>query len=82
MEFKKLDLKPEGSWLRRTLQSKHIQKTAIYMVGGAVIGFVVYYLTDAKTVSAIEMGEVLNHVIVGGLFGLFVTNSPCSRGRC
>lgn len=82
MEFKKLDIKPQGSWIKRMLQSKHVQKTILYTVGGSVVGLLVYYFTDAQTISGMELNEVINHVIVGGLFGLFVTNSPCARNKC
>jgi len=82
MEFKKLDIKPQSSWLKRIFQSKHVQKTALYTLGGSLVGLLVYYLTDAKTIAGMELNEVINHVIVGGLFGLFITNSPCARNKC
>nr|WP_321453230.1 hypothetical protein [uncultured Carboxylicivirga sp.] len=82
MKFKKLDIKSEGTWLTRVVKSKHFQKSVIYTLAGALIGVLVYYFTDAKSMSNIEINEVVNHIVVGGAFGLFITNSPCARGRC
>ena len=82
MEFKKLDIKPEGSWLKRTFESKHTRKTLIYMVLGAVAGFVFFIITEGKQFSEITTGDVFKSMFFGGLLGFFVTNSPCARGRC
>ena len=82
MEFKKLDIKPEGSWLKRTFESKHTRKTLIYIVLGAIAGFVFFYLTEGKQFSEITSGDVFKSMFFGGLLGFFVTNSPCARGRC
>ncbi len=82
MEFKQLDIKPEGSWLKRTFESKHTRKTLIYIVLGAIAGFVFFYLTEGKQFSEITSGDVFKSMFFGGLLGFFVTNSPCARGRC
>lgn len=82
MEFKKLDIKPEGSWLKRTFESKHTRKTLIYMVLGAVAGFVFFIITEGKQFSEITTGDVFKSMFFGGFLGFFVTNSPCARGRC
>ena len=82
MEFKQLDIKPEGSWLKRTLESKHTRKTLIYIVLGAVAGFLFFYFTEGKSFSQITSGEIFQSMIVGGFLGFFVTNNPCARNRC
>ena len=82
MEFKKLDIKPEGSWLKRTFESKHTRKTLIYMVLGAITGFVFFIITEGKQFSEITSGDVFKSMFFGGLLGFFITNSPCARNRC
>jgi len=82
MEFKKLEIEPEGSWLKRTLESKHTKKTLIYIVIGAIIGLVYFYIAEGKPWTALSAGDILQSMAVGGFFGFFITNSPCSRGKC
>lgn len=82
MEFKQLDIKPEGSWLKRTFESKHFRKTVIYIALGAIAGFMFFYFTEGKQMNNITGGDVVKSMIVGGFLGFFVTNNPCARNRC
>jgi len=82
MEFKQLDIKPEGSWLKRTFESKHIRKTVIYMVLGAIASFVLFYFTEGKQFAELTSGDVFKSMFFGGFLGFFLTNSPCARNKC
>jgi RsiW-degrading membrane proteinase PrsW (M82 family) len=82
MEFKKLEIEPEGNWLKRTLESKHTRKTLIYIVLGAIVGLVYFYFTEGKQLANITTGDVLKSMFFGGLLGFFVTNNPCARNKC
>jgi hypothetical protein len=82
MEFKQLNIKPEGSWIKRALASPHSKKTIIYIVLGAIAGFLFTYLSAGKPFAELGSGEIVQSVLIGAFFGLFITNSPCSRGKC
>ena len=82
MEFKKLEIEPESSWIKRTLESKHTKKTLIYIVLGAIAGLVYFYFSEGKQIENITSGEIFKSMLVGGFLGFFITNSPCSRGKC
>lgn len=82
MEFKKLEIEEEGSWIQRKLRNPHTKKTAIYMLIGAIIGFGFFYFTDGMAMDKIPAGDIFQSIVVGAFFGFFITNSPCSRGRC
>jgi len=82
MEFKKLELKEEGSWFQRKLKNPHFRKTLIYMGIGAVGGFIFYYFSEGMNMDVMPAGEILQSIGVGAFLGFFVTNSPCARGRC
>jgi RsiW-degrading membrane proteinase PrsW (M82 family) len=82
MQFKQLDIKPQGSWIRRKVQSSRFKTTIIAIVVGALIGFLFFYLTEGRLMEHIPFGEVIKSLLIGGFFGLFITNSPCARGRC
>ncbi len=82
MQFKELDLKPQGSWVKRTLHSAHFRKTLIAMAVGSVVVFSFFYLSEGRLMESIPGVEILKSIGVGAFFGLFFTNSPCARGRC
>ena len=82
MEFKQLDLKPQGSWIRRTISAPRFKTTVIAIVVGSVLGFLFFYITEGRLMDSMPANEVIKSFLIGGFFGLFITNSPCARGRC
>lgn len=82
MEFKKLEIEQEGSWLRRFITSPQTKKTLVAILIGAVAGFLFYYFTEGHNAEILTAGEVLKSLGIGGFMGFFLTNSPCARGRC
>lgn len=82
MEFKKLEIEPEGNWIKRTFGTKHAKKTMIYIAIGAVAGLAYFYFGEGKNLNTITAGEILKSMAFGGFFGFFITNSPCAKGRC
>jgi RsiW-degrading membrane proteinase PrsW (M82 family) len=87
MQFKQLDIKPldiksQGNWFTRTIQSTRFKTTITAIVIGAVLGFLFFYFTEGRLMESMPSKEVLKSLLIGGFFGFFVTNSPCARGRC
>ena len=82
MKFEKLELEPDGSWLKRKISNPHFKKTLIYTLGGAVAGFAFFYFTEGVFMDKMPTKDILQSILIGALFGLFITNSPCARGRC
>lgn len=82
MEFKKLEIEPEGSWLKRTISSPHTKKTITYILIGAIAGFAFTYFTAGKSFAELSNGEIFQSILIGGFFGFFITNSPCARNKC
>jgi hypothetical protein len=82
MEFKKLDIKPEQSWLKRTIGSKHFKRSLLFSLIGALVGFLYFYLTVGKDMDVMQSGDIIQSMLFGTFFGFFITNSPCARGRC
>ena len=82
MEFKKLEIKQEGNWLKRLVISQHFKKSIIAMLVGAVLGFIFTYFTEGQDLSQISSNDILTHIFTGAFFGFFLTNSPCARGKC
>ncbi len=83
MEFKKLEIEPEGSsWLKRKFGSGHARKTLIYIILGIVAGVVYYYFSEGKGTENINTKELIQSMAVGGFMGFFITNSPCAKNKC
>ncbi len=82
MEFKELELSNQPKGVKKILKSRHIRKTALYVVLGAVVGVAIFYLTEGRNMNEITSGDIINSMLLGGFFGFFITNSPCARGRC
>jgi hypothetical protein len=76
-DFKKLETKRQplfkGAQLKRTL---------IAMVIGAIIGFAWFYYSEGQHMGIIPTADILKSISIGALFGIFITNSPCARGKC
>ena len=82
MQFKQLDIKPQGSWFSRTLRSPRFKTTLTAMIIGALLGFLFFYFTEGRLMESIPGKDIGKSLLVGGFFGFFITNSPCARGRC
>ncbi len=82
MEFKKLELEPEKRSLKEILWSRHTRRTLRAVIIGASLGFLYFYFTDGKHQEVLITADILRSLAIGGFFGLFITNSPCARGRC
>lgn len=82
LQFKQLEIKPEGNWFQRNLLTPHAKKTMLAMLLGAVVALLVTLLTDEKSISELSSGDIFQSIFLGGMIGLFMTNSPCARGRC
>lgn len=82
MEFKKLELEQEGSWIKRTLSNPHTKKTLIAILIGAVASFAFFYFSEGIKMDKMPVNEILKSMGAGAFLGFFITNSPCSRGRC
>lgn len=80
IKFKQLDIKPEGSWLKRTF--KQYRRTLIFMLLGAVVGFAYFYFTEGQHMGKIPLESILRSVFLGAFMGIFITNSPCAKGKC
>ena len=82
MEFKKLELKSESNWFKRTFLSKHAIRTYVFTIIGALAGFLLFFYGQWKSMQTIETGDIVKSMLMGALFGIFITNSSCARGRC
>ena len=81
-QFKKLEIQHEESWIRRTISSAHFKKTIAYSAIGALLGYALFYFGQGANSQSFWNEDALNNMLLGFGFGIFLTNSPCARGRC
>lgn len=82
MKFKKLELEPEGSWIKRKISNPHFKKSVVYILIGAVLGFVFFYVSEGMHMDKMPTQDIVQSIFLGAFLGFFITNSPCARGRC
>jgi hypothetical protein len=82
MEFKKLEIKQEGNWLKRLVHSKQFKKSVLFIVIGATAGLIYSYFNQGQVLSELASEEIYRNMFTGAFLGFFITNSPCARGRC
>jgi len=72
------NIKPKLKSLNEFIKSWSFWKPVIAILVGGLAGLTYYYFIGIES----GQGSPYMSVIWGGLLGLFVVNSPCSRGRC
>lgn len=82
MKFKKLETESEGNWLKRKLAKPGVKKSVVYILAGAVIGFLFFYLTEGMFMDKMAGEDIFQSILIGAFIGFFIHNSPCARGHC
>ena len=68
--------------IKEFLKSWKFWKPFLAVVVGGVAGFLYYHFIGCNSGSCAITGNPYMSVLWGGMLGLFITNSPCARGRC
>lgn len=82
MKFKVLNIQDDRPWYKRFLSSRHTWRTLLFVLIGSGVSFLLFFLSEGRYLEKLSSGDVFESLLIGGLFGLFITNSPCARGRC
>lgn len=77
---KNCQVKPKT--VREFFTSRYFWKPFTGFAVGAVAGFAYYYFIGCTSGSCPITGNPYLSILMGGLLGLFMVNSPCSRGTC
>jgi len=82
MEFKKLEIKQEGSWLKRLISSKHFKRTILFIIAGTALGIIFTIASNYNNLNTVNSKDYYSNILTGAFIGFFLTNSPCARGKC
>lgn len=77
--IKPLELGTEEKKAQRNANWRHVGKTILYMAGGVVISLLISYFSEGGN---LNNEQIRQSSIIGAFIGLFITNSPCTRGKC
>lgn len=79
-DFKEVEVKRKP--ISSVFNAAHLKRTLLFMVVGAVASFGWFYYTDGQHMEIITSTEIFKSMAIGAIFGIFISNSPCARGRC
>jgi hypothetical protein len=77
-----IEMQPQPKSILESFKSWKYRRSFIAILIGGSAGFIYYYFFGNNTGKDEISGNPYFSIIWGGLMGLFVVNSPCSRGRC
>jgi hypothetical protein len=68
--------------IREIIRSASFWKTMSGVAGGILIGYLYFHFVGCKSGSCAITSNPYMSMLFGGILGLYVTNSPCSKGKC
>jgi len=76
------EVKPKPKTVKEFFNSWYFWKPFMAASIGGIAGFLYYHFVGCSSGTCAITSNPYMSVIWGGLLGLFVVNSPCSRGKC
>ena len=76
------EVKDSPSAVKDFFKSGKFWKPFLGIVIGGLAGFLYYYFVGCSSGTCAITSNPYMSILYGGLLGLFLVNSPCSRGRC
>jgi hypothetical protein len=68
--------------MREALRSASFWKTMTGVAGGILLGYLYFHFVGCKSGSCAITSNPYMSMLFGGILGLYITNSPCSKGKC
>jgi hypothetical protein len=80
--IKPLEIQQEKNIWKRIWHSKQVRKTFIYMFFGAIFSVAISFFSEGMSFESVPGNEIFHSAMIGAFIGIFITNSPCARGKC
>jgi hypothetical protein len=77
-----VEVEPKNKTVKEFLTSWNFLRSFIAIVIGGTAGFLYYYFVGCTSGSCAITSNPYMSVAMGGFWGFFIVNSPCSRGKC
>jgi hypothetical protein len=82
MENNSCNTTPKPKTVKEFFTSRYFLKPFLAIVIGGIAGFLYYYFVGCASGTCAITSNPYKSIMMGGLLGLFMVNSPCSRGKC
>jgi hypothetical protein len=79
---KSCEIKPRPKTVKEFFTSWYFWKPFLAIFIGGLAGFLYYYFVGCSSGKCAITSNPYMSIIWGSLLGLFLVNSPCSRGKC
>lgn len=76
------EVKESPATVKGFFKSRNFWRSFLGVTIGGLIGFLFYYFEGSSSGSSTITGNPYMSIVYGSMLGLFMVNSPCSRGRC
>jgi hypothetical protein len=76
------EIKPQPKTFKEMLKSRRFWKPFLGVALGGAAGFLYYHFIGCSSGSCAITSNPVMSTVWGGLLGLFLVKSPCSRGKC
>jgi len=76
------EIKPRPTTVKEFFKSAYFWRPFLGITIGGLAGFLYYHFVGCSSGSCAITGNPYMSTIWGGLLGLFIVKSPCSRGKC
>jgi hypothetical protein len=76
------EAKPRPKSIKEFFTSWYFWRPFTAIAIGGLAGFLYYYFVGCSTGTCAITSSPYMSTLWGGMMGLFVVSSPCSRGRC
>jgi len=74
------NVNPRPKTFKEMIKSSWFLRPFLGAVIGGIAGFLYYHYAGCSTGTCAITSSPYGSTIMGGLIGIFITNSPCSRG--
>jgi len=82
IKFKKLEIKQEGNRFKRMVKAAYFKRTMLYCCLGMLVAYALFYFGQEGSDIVFWNDKAAENVFIGLGFGVFLSTSPCARGRC
>jgi hypothetical protein len=76
------EIKDEPKGLKKIFSSRSFWKPVLGIIVGGILGFLYYYFIGCTSGTFAITSSPYNSIIMGSIFGLLITNSPCTQKSC
>lgn len=76
------EVTPKPRTIKEFFASWHFWKPFLGALIGGLAGFLYYYFIGCTSGKCAITSNPYMSIVWGGLLGLFIVSSPCSKGKC